>query len=235
MADVTGRRSPHQNAGVTGVLAGTSRAAVLDALRDAEGPLSIKDIAERVGLHTSTLRFHLTRLVEAGLVTEERADPSGPGRPGLVYSASEQATGGEEAGERGYKFLARVLAAHLAATSGDAAGEATDAGQVFGRYLVGPPRPFADMTAERARARLVSLLDELGFAPHEEPDAGRVVLHQCPFREVAEDNPEVTCAVHLGLMRGALEELRAPLEATRLDPFVTPTTCVAHLSPTDSP
>lgn len=231
MVDVMGRRSPHQAAGITGVLAGTSRAAVLDALRDADRPLPVKDLAQRVGLHTSTLRFHLNRLVEAGLVHEERADPDGPGRPGLVYSTVED-TGeaGEESGERGYKFLARVLAAHLAATSGDAAGEADDAGQVFGRYLVGPPRPFDTMDAEHARARLVLLLDELGFDPHEATDAGRIVLHRCPFREVAEDNPEVTCAVHLGLMRGALEELRAPIEATGLDPFVTPTTCVAHLS-----
>ena len=44
------------------------------------------------------------------------------------------------------------------------------------------------------------------------------------------------CGVHLGLMRGALEALGAPLEATRLEPFVAPHLCLAHLTPTtDAP
>ncbi|HEY8951402.1 MAG TPA: hypothetical protein VIP78_02435, partial [Candidatus Dormibacteraeota bacterium] len=56
-----------------------------------------------------------------------------------------------------------------------------------------------------------------------------ILLHRCPFREVAESNQQVVCAVHLGMLKGALTEMGAPLEATRLDPFVEPTLCVAHL------
>jgi len=37
------------------------------------------------------------------------------------------------------------------------------------------------------------------------------------------------CAMHLGIMQGALGELRGPLEAEGLQPFVTPHLCVAKL------
>lgn len=57
----------------------------------------------------------------------------------------------------------------------------------------------------------------------------RVLLRHCPFREVAEHHREVVCALHLGLMQGVLAELRAPLDAERLDPFVEPGVCIARL------
>jgi len=40
----------------------------------------------------------------------------------------------------------------------------------------------------------------------------------------------VICSLHLGLMRGALERMRAPVTADRLDPFVEPSLCVARLT-----
>jgi hypothetical protein len=38
--------------------------------------------------------------------------------------------------------------------------------------------------------------------------------------------------VHLGLIQGALETLRAPLAATDLAPWATPSTCVATINAT---
>ncbi len=39
----------------------------------------------------------------------------------------------------------------------------------------------------------------------------------------------MVCEIHLGLMQGALGELRAPVEAVSLEPFVSPNLCVARL------
>jgi hypothetical protein len=41
----------------------------------------------------------------------------------------------------------------------------------------------------------------------------------------------VVCGIHLGLIRGALEQLGAPEDAVRLVPFVTPTLCVVEIGP----
>jgi predicted ArsR family transcriptional regulator len=46
---------------------------------------------------------------------------------------------------------------------------------------------------------------------------------------VAGEHRDVVCAVHLGLMQGALAELRAPFTAARLKPFVGPSLCVATM------
>jgi predicted ArsR family transcriptional regulator len=58
-------------------------------------------------------------------------------------------------------------------------------------------------------------------------------LRQCPFLEVARQHRDVICALHLGLMRGALDLMRAPVTADELAPFVEPGLCVARLTARD--
>jgi predicted ArsR family transcriptional regulator len=80
-------------------------------------------------------------------------------------------------------------------------------------------------------------LEELGFAPQAEAgDDGQphLCLRHCPFREVAQHHRDVICSLHLGLMRGALDRMRAPVTAERLEPFVEPSLCVARLTARDS-
>jgi predicted ArsR family transcriptional regulator len=82
-------------------------------------------------------------------------------------------------------------------------------------------------------------MEELGFAPQPEVSDGdgqyRLNLRQCPFREVAQHHQNVICSLHLGLMRGALARMRAPVIADRLEPFVEPSLCVASLTERDGP
>jgi predicted ArsR family transcriptional regulator len=208
-------------------LAGSSRTAVMDALREAGAPLTVYDLAQRVGLHANTIRFHLAHLVEAGLVHEAPAVRSGPGRPHLVYAVVPDEALQQE--PRGYRLLAQILASHLVASTPDAAASAIVAGSRWGHVLTERPAPFQHLDAQAASERLVGMFAALGFQPELADDGRRILLHRCPFREVAERQPQVVCSVHLGLMRGALAALGAPLEATRLEPFVTPRLCVAHL------
>jgi predicted ArsR family transcriptional regulator len=106
------------------------------------------------------------------------------------------------------------------------------AGEAWGRFLTERPAPFQRVDAAAATAQVVKALDDIGFAP-EAVARGRkrqILLHHCPFRETAEAHRDVVCSVHLGLMRGMLSELDAPLDAERLQPFVEPSLCVTHLS-----
>jgi predicted ArsR family transcriptional regulator len=208
---------------------GDSRARVLGVLQDAGAPLGVSDVAEAVGLHPNTTRFHLDGLVDAGLVRRESEEREGPGRPRMLYTASPEAG---RAGRRSYRLLAEILTSYLAGQSRQPAEAALTAGAEWGRFLAQRPAPFRRATAEQAMAQLMDALDEIGFAP-EAVTSGRkrqVLLHHCPFREAAEQHREVVCAVHLGLMRGLLEESGAPLQAQRLDPFVEPSLCVTHLA-----
>ena len=75
-------------------------------------------------------------------------------------------------------------------------------------------------------AELVVLLRRRGFAP--ETTENELVMNRCPFRELAERYPRVVCSFHAGLIGGALEELGCGVSLETLEPWVTPTTCVAR-------
>jgi predicted ArsR family transcriptional regulator len=212
-------------------LAEVSRVRLLEELRSAGRALDANELAGRLGLHHNTVRAHLDVLQEAGLVSGVSERRGAPGRPRIVYRPVPEA-GGVDDERAGYRLLANILASYMAASSPDPGPAAIEAGQAWGRYLVQRPAPFQHLGTEEAIARLCRLLAELGFAPEAVEDGGqrRILLHRCPFRELAVDHPEVTCAVHLGLIRGALAELGAPLEAVGLNAFVEPSLCVAHLA-----
>jgi len=208
---------------------GESRSRVLTVLQDAAGPLGVADVARQLSLHANTARFHLDGLVEAGLVERSIEERDHPGRPRTLYTARP---GSARAGQRSYRLLAEILTSYLAAQSPRPAKAALEAGFVWGRYLAERPPPYQRADAAAATRQLVRMLDDVGFEP-EAKTAGRsrqVLLRHCPFREAAENHREVVCSVHLGLMQGLLAELDAPIAADRLDPFVEPSLCVAHLA-----
>jgi predicted ArsR family transcriptional regulator len=210
---------------------GPSRADVLDMLRAADGPLGIREVARRTGLHQNTARFHLEALVDAGLATRETEDRETPGRPRIGYRAVADGP----AGPRRYRLLAEMLTTLIAATMPEPGRAAEEAGREWGAYLAEQPPPYQRLSAPDAIAKLTAIMAELGFAPQaiagERDGEYRLCLRQCPFREVAQQHKDVICALHLGLMRGALARMRAPISAERLDPFVEPGLCVARLTP----
>ncbi|HET7311171.1 MAG TPA: helix-turn-helix domain-containing protein [Mycobacteriales bacterium] len=204
---------------------GSRREEVLSLLRATDGALSAAEVADATGLHLNTARFHLDALVEEGLAdraTEPRVEP---GRPRILYSAH-----GPLPGPRSYALLAEMLTG-LVASLKDARPTAVEAGRAWGRHLVERAAPSQRVDAAEAVNRLNSVLDAVGFQPEvrNAKNGTEVRLHHCPFREVAEKHTDVVCALHLGLMQGALSELNAPIDATSLEPFVTPQLCVARL------
>ena len=208
---------------------GQSRAHVLDLLRAAGSPAGVKDIADQAGLHPNTARFHLDALVDAGLAARAPKERTTPGRPSMAYRA---VAGGEPMGRRRYRLLAEMLTSLIAGMlpkPGEAAGEA---GREWGRYLTEPPPPYQRLDAGEAVGRLTATLAEIGFAPEAVTDGTRyqLRLRQCPFREVAENHQDVVCQLHLGLMQGALAQMRAPVTADRLQPFAEPSLCIAYLA-----
>ena len=208
-------------------LADPSRARLLAALAD-DGPLDTRELAARVGLHVNTVRVHLAALADAGLVAAETAPARGRGRPRLLY----RTTAAEPEEGRRYRLLAEMLTAVVARLGPDAAAELVGIGEAWGRHMVESPPPFTTLSDGEAVERLIALLAEVGFEPELDAAARRrrILMRPCPFLELARRHQDVVCPIHLGLMRGALAELGAATKATRLEPFVRPDLCVAHLA-----
>jgi predicted ArsR family transcriptional regulator len=119
-----------------------------------------------------------------------------------------------------------VLTGALAGAA-DGSERAEDAGRAWGRYLMARD-PLARTSDDDAVGEVVELLDGQGFDP--EARGHEIHMHRCPFHALAESQPEVVCAVHRGLMSGALSARGSDLEVEGLDVFVRPDLCVARLA-----
>jgi predicted ArsR family transcriptional regulator len=207
------------------IAVGASRTDVTAKLREAEGPISVAQVASRTGLHINTARFHLDGLVSDGVATRTVEDRGTRGRPRVLYTSRDAG------GPRSFGLLAQMLTALVASLDG-ANGAALGVGRTWGRNLVDRVATAPSPDLDESLARFSTLLDAIGFQPEiaRSPDGKvEVRLHHCPFREVAERHADVVCALHLGLMQGALSQLHAPVEVLPLKPFVTPNLCTAPL------
>lgn len=218
--------------------AGERRASILAALRGARNGLGVKDLVGLTGLHDNTVRFHLDQLLADGAVDKQPGMTDRPGRPPLTYVARREP---DEAKDN-YALIARVLGTALAGSTQDAAAVARESGRAWGRATVGAkhgPKGL-DRTGAEGRTvaedwdgaldRLVAVQRSEGFSPElvEGEDGTVLRVHHCPFLALSREDRTLPCSVHLGLIEGALGSAGV---VERLEPFVTPTLCVAHLAP----
>jgi predicted ArsR family transcriptional regulator len=185
-------------------LGDNTRYAIYLELARSSSPRSTADIAEILGLHPNTVRPHLERMRDVGLLDVETDAKGSVGRPQHRYSLAAAAPSlGLE--PPAFPLLARLLAAMAAAAQlapDDAAAAARGTGKA--------------MAADRLRrtpgdscvAALADALDELGFDPAVAGDGEDVTIAftHCPFAELAEAYPELVCHLHRGLVEGFVAE-----------------------------
>lgn len=209
-------------------LSDPSRLAILRVLEGAERPLDVRTLAEQVGLHLNTVRWHLGILAEAALVSEAREASGARGRPRHGYRI---VAGALDDHPGGFRLLADALAEVLARGGGAATIEAV--GRERGETLIADHTDATAPTSAAAVGALMRLLEQFGFQPRlrRGRQGQRIDMRPCPFGDTAANYSAVVCPLHLGLMRGALARLGNPLEAAALEPFVKTDLCVAHLAP----
>lgn len=209
-------------------LAVPSRRRLLQILRAGDGPMDAASLAEAVGLHLTTTRFHLDVLEQARLV-HRLVDRGGrPGRPRVLYHVVDDASGDESGPNDKYQQLAAVLAGALGGESDGTRQRAEDAGRRWAETQVS----VQDLSWEDGTRQVGDVFARLGFAPRvvDDRDGRHVELTACPFREVARDHPQVVCAVHAGLLQGTLSRLSVPdAQQAGIRPFVAPDLCIVDL------
>jgi predicted ArsR family transcriptional regulator len=176
----------------------SSRARLLSTLRGADRSMRVDELCAAMGLSANAVRFQLARLIAAGAVRDEHQPATGPGRPPLTYRALPEEAVDDAAA---YRSLARVLGDGLGslATPDEIAG----VGERWARHHR-PSSPPHDDSPSGALEQVVAVLDDLGFAPEVADDGQTVALHRCSYSQLAVEQPDVVCALHLGLVRGAL-------------------------------
>ncbi|HEV7864275.1 MAG TPA: helix-turn-helix domain-containing protein [Acidimicrobiia bacterium] len=182
-----------------------TRFAIYKELGRSPAPCSAAELAERLTLHPNTVRPHLDRMREAGLVEVEPIHRGTVGRPQLRYSLAPGAPGlGLD--PPAHTLLAGLLAALAEQLGGDGL-DAANLGRRWGNDANGR-RP----SGRGCLTALVAELDRLGFDPVESELGGggtesrrvRVDFLHCPFRELAEAYPELVCNLHRGIVEGVV-------------------------------
>jgi predicted ArsR family transcriptional regulator len=190
-----------------------------------EAPVGREQAAAAVGVAPHVARFHLDRLHDAGLLEVEFKRPTGRGGPGAgrptkLYRRTT-ADFAVSVPERRYDIAGLVLSRAVAAALdrgiplGRALEETADeAGRAIGRQARSPGGRL-----RRKRAALAAALESLeasGFGPRAEGDG--YVLGNCPFRALAQQEPDVVCRMNLALVRGLLDEVGVPTANAELEP-----------------
>lgn len=205
-----------------------ARAKILEILREQSTQRTVQELSGLTNQHENTIREHLDALVAGDLVLRTRPAGNGLGRPAWVYTAD---TSSEDRGAKNeYVGLAVALAGLISRTSKNPRQDATYAGRSWGLTLMRATPKFkvAPSNVAKNRAKVVALLAELGFSPEADARFAKVNLTRCPLLEAANQFPDVVCAVHLGIVQGALKGLGARTEeiaTITLSPFSHPGAC----------
>ena len=175
---------------------GPTRARVLSLLQGATAPQSVSDIAEELGLHRNSARFHLDALVTAGYAERAVVTSGAQGRPPLLYAATQASP---TLSSTHLLELTDVLLSHVRDISPDAEASTRDAGRLWGARIA--PE---DLPADEVVDELTRHLAERGFGT--EQDGDTLVFRRCPFRgTVGGMRMPLVCAIHQGFLDGYLE------------------------------
>lgn len=161
-------------------------------------PVAVSELVDRFGLNHNTVRQHLAKLRAADLIEDVRDNPTGPGRPRILYHLTPEAAAGWN-DEGPYQRLSMLLL-DLAAGNSTPLEVGRAAGRALGHEVVESEDPLRSM--ERAVA-------DQGFAPRIERhgDRAELILEHCPFAAAASADSDLVCQLHRGMAEGLAEQI----------------------------
>ena len=178
-------------------LADPSRFRIFQYIADANEAVGVAELTDLLGFNHNAIRQHLAVLHDAGLVAESDEQRKTRGRPRKQYRLRDDALNAFGSVSGSYKRLSELLL-QVAETKAKPFDVGYEAG-VKAQEASGEGADVAD--AER---RLFEQLQVDGFEPKSTGN-GSTELTNCPFADVAGQNPGIVCELHRGLIQGFVE------------------------------
>jgi predicted ArsR family transcriptional regulator len=188
-------------------------------------PVSRDQACDALGIARHTVKFHLDKLVEEGLLEThfkrltERRGP-GAGRPTKLYRRSRRQLS-VTVPERRYDLAGQLLASAIdrAAAEGLQVVDALAAvAAQWGGTVGDQARETAGRRPSRDRltATICQVLIQYGYEPHRE--GGRIVLTNCPFEALAREHTRLVCGMNLSIMTAVADRASKTRLQARLEP-----------------
>lgn len=169
-------------------------------------------LADDLGLHQNTIRGHLHRLLDAGLVTTELEHRYHRGRPRVLYSPAS-GVGGDNPAATAQARRALALGRAYRAVHAETA-----------------PSP-ANKTDDRLDV-LEEHLESCGFEPRRCGDPLTLEI-TCPFADLFAELGSELCGVHAGIIRSVLERTDGTAALAELAPQPRGASCLLRLQATE--
>lgn len=210
------------DASAIGALVDPTRRALYQYVTAQADAVSREQAARAVGLPVHSVKFHLDRLVDEGLLDVEfrrlsgRSGP-GAGRPSKLYRRSpRQVT--LSLPPRRYDLCGEVLATAIDRSVRDGVpitDAVRDTARERGRQLAADPEA-PDGVGSDGLAGVVAVLSHHGYEPRAVD--GEVRLTNCPFDRLAADHTTLVCGMNVALIDGVIDGLEAHDVVARFDP-----------------
>lgn len=175
------------------------------------GSVTAAELAGRLGLHPSTVRFHLRRLVESGQIVEESGTSP-------TSSAGTGADSGDGRGRPRKQYLPApctpkdsllaALVEALADSDSEREDRAAQAGRIWASTVTGQPTAPRDSDApDDPLDAATRVLTALGFEVRETGSmlgTREIRVCSCPLRILGQHRPEVARGIQRGIVEQAL-------------------------------
>lgn len=186
-------------------LGDNTRYAIYLELARSHRPLTTAEIADTIGLHPNTVRPHLDRMRDVGLVAVKAGGRGEIGRPQHRYSLAADAP------SLGLEPPVMPLLAGMVLSLAQRLGADPNDAFAVGR-AEGERRSMPFRQAPSSLEAFVSDLDDLGFDPivcdpDDSTDTAVVAFATCPFGELASEHPDLVCSLHHGMIDGFIDAM----------------------------
>lgn len=185
-----------------GSLANQLRRRMYLFIRRREQPVSREEAAAEVGISTKLAAFHLDKLVDEGLLKAHYArlpGRSGPGagRSSKLYEPTDRSFE-VSLPPRAYDLVGQLLLTALETKTADESPDGAARRVGYGAGL-----ETGRTVASRSPHDIERVLADLGFEPR--PETGRILLANCPFHALAQNNPALVCGLNEAFLAGVVD------------------------------
>ncbi|CAH0346984.1 helix-turn-helix domain-containing protein [Bacillus sp. CECT 9360] len=200
---------------ITNVLSDPTRYYIYQHITNLHQEVTVQDIADSFAIHPNVARLHLSKLEDVEMLISETKKTGKGGRPGRLYRLSDELIQ-LHFPFRDYQLLSKI-AIQTMLTLGETGKQALyQTGKQFGRelaagQLTAGTKANGDFSFEERLNMLKSAATLAGFYPelNVNDDQSKIYfqIFNCPFKEVALQETEAICTIHVAFLKGLFESL----------------------------
>ncbi|BBW95607.1 helix-turn-helix transcriptional regulator [Geobacillus icigianus] len=217
---------------ITSVLSDPTRFHIYEYMATIRRDVSVQEIADQFRIHPNVARLHLTKLEDVNLVVSNTQKTGKGGRPSRWYRLSDEVIS-LCFPFRDYQLLAHIAVQTLVGLGPSGQKVLREAGKEFGREYIANRVAHSDtIAALRSEEKIRLLTEAAGFLPRARREVKDTAMSfefcNCPFKEIAEKQPETVCGMHHAFLEGMAEALFADARLIETENMMKGSRCCCY-------